>query len=90
MHLLVLVKSTTLEIRNDEFHTQVDHLGGDGKVDDLLAKAIRIDAPAWIDVVDLLLVLGERSSSQTEDVEERNYDAAEGDIDESGQEHGQV
>ena len=92
LHLLVLVKSTTLEVWNDKFHAQIDHLGSDGKVDDLLAEAIGVDAPASALCFEmkLLLVLGKRSNSDMENIKVGHNDFAKRHIDECSQKDTEV
>ena len=90
LDLLVLGEATTLEVWYNELHAKIDDLSSYGEVDDLLAKTIRVDTPAGVCMMELLLVFSERSHSYIKDVEMWYDDVAKGNIDKGCQEDAKV
>lgn len=90
--LLVLVKTPAFEDGNDVFEGEVDDLRGDGEIDDLLTKAGGVDFKSCVfgRGGEMFGGGGERAGGEAEDVEIGDDEAAEGDVDESGEEDAQV
>ena len=90
--LLVLVETATFEDGDDVFEGKVDDLCGYGEVDDLFTKAGGVDHKrcifGWGGKV--FWGGGEGAGGEVEDVEVGDDEAAERDVDESGEEDAQV
>ena len=88
LDLLNSLERLTFSPRHDDFHGQVDNLRSDGKVDNLFRQPVWINLPALGGQGDTFR--GEFLHSELEDIEVRDQDLGEWDINEGGQEDSEV